>query len=61
VPDVDLFDDLVHLAVNHGQADIQSLIDATQQPGLLDESFASDKFTLFRIGDCVSGRFARAG
>gem|GEM_PF-1889443 len=56
VPDVDLFDDLVHLAVNHGQADIQSLIDATQQPGLLDESFASDKFTLFRIGDCVSAR-----
>jgi len=61
VPDVDHLDDLAPLAVNHGQADIQSLIEATQQPGLIDESPASGKFALFRIGDCVSARGIHAG
>ncbi len=54
VPMDELFEDLASDAANQGVTDLAQLIQSAPQPGV-DQADAT-RFSLFRIGDCVSAR-----
>ena len=56
VPDESLYYELQQQSINNGLSSPQALLDAQPQPDNLEARSADRRFSLYRIGDCVSAR-----